>query len=205
MALAKMAPDGTCFKSRNAARPPVRVAAGAGVGLNGAMPSPSMIGPGPDSDGQHICLDLPDLARTAALGRALAAVARPGDCIALHGDLGAGKTELARAFLRAAGVEEDVPSPTFAIVQPYDTDLGPVAHFDLYRIESPEDLDEIGFEAALDDGIVLVEWPERAGARLPLDRLDLTLTLDAEGHRTARLHALGDWPSRLARCLAEPA
>ncbi|MCF4167652.1 tRNA (adenosine(37)-N6)-threonylcarbamoyltransferase complex ATPase subunit type 1 TsaE [Zavarzinia compransoris] len=169
------------------------------------MPSQSMPGARPESDDQSLCLDLPDLARTAALGRALAGAARPGDCIALHGDLGAGKTELARAFLRAAGVSEDVPSPTFAIVQPYDTDLGPVAHFDLYRIESPSDLDEIGFEAALDDGIVLVEWPERAGPRLPADRLDVTLTLGPEGRRTARLQALGDWLSRLAGLFPDPA
>ena len=133
----------------------------------------------PDSDPSRVQIDLPDLDGTAALAARLARLARPGDCIALRGDLGAGKTELARAFLRAAGVVEDVPSPTFALVQPYDTDLGPVAHFDLYRIEDPSELDELGFDAALDDGIVLVEWPDRLGSRLPADRLDVTLTLTA--------------------------
>lgn len=141
--------------------------------------------------------DLPDLSRTKALAQALAARVRAGDCLALWGDLGAGKTEFARALLRALGVTEDVPSPTFALVQPYDTDAGPVAHFDLYRIESEADLDEIGFEAALDDGIVLVEWPGRAGRRLPADRLDITFSLNTAGDRAADLAGHGDWPARL--------
>lgn len=142
-------------------------------------------------------LALPDLPRTAALAKALAPLARAGDCIALWGDLGAGKTEFARAFLRALGVVEDVPSPTFALVQPYDTDAGPVAHFDLYRIEAEAELDEIGFEAALEDGIVLVEWPGRAGRRLPDDRLDIVFSLDSSGQRAATLTGHGDWPARL--------
>ncbi len=152
-------------------------------------------------------IDLPDLDGTAALAARLAHLARPGDCIALRGDLGAGKTALARAFLRAAGVTEDVPSPTFALVQPYDTDLGPIAHFDLYRVEDPSELDELGFEAALDDGIVLVEWPDRLGPRLPADRLDITLSLAADGAqssseagfaRRAELIGHGSWSRRIA-------
>ncbi|TDP40442.1 tRNA (adenosine(37)-N6)-threonylcarbamoyltransferase complex ATPase subunit type 1 TsaE [Zavarzinia compransoris] len=154
--------------------------------------------PDTESDLPQKHLALPDLAGTAGLARKLAETARAGDCFALWGDLGAGKTEFARAFLRAAGVTEDVPSPTFAIVQPYDTGIGPIAHFDLYRIESAADLDEVGFDMALDDGIVLVEWPGHAGDRLPGDRLDIQFTLGPAGDRAAALTGRGSWRARLA-------
>ena len=151
-----------------------------------------------ESDLPRLPLALPDLAATQDLARRLAVLARAGDCLALWGDLGAGKTEFARAFLRAAGVVEDVPSPTFAIVQPYETNLGPIAHFDLYRIESADELDEVGFDMALDDGIVLVEWPGQAGKRLPADRLDLHFTLGPAGDRAVALTGRGSWRARLA-------
>ena len=157
------------------------------------MPSPV-----PDSDPFRVTIALPDLDRTLLLAARIAPLGRAGDCVALWGDLGAGKTELARGWLRAAGVAEDIPSPTFALVQPYETDLGPISHFDLYRLNGPDDAQEIGFEAALDEGLVLVEWPDRLGSRLPAERLDIELSLDPAGGRQARLTGHGGWAARLA-------
>ena len=123
-------------------------------------------------------IELPDEAATAALARRLAPWLKPGDLVALHGDLGAGKTSFARALIRALsgrdGAEREVPSPTFTLVQTYETPAGPVHHFDLYRIRSPDELTEIGWDEALGGGIALVEWPERAGTLLPATRLDVT-------------------------------
>jgi len=153
-------------------------------------------------------LSLPDAAATARLGAALAAVLRAGDVVALYGDLGAGKTALARALIRAlpgpdgpeAAAVEEVPSPTFTLVQTYERDPAPVWHFDLYRIEDPAEIDELGFAEALADGIVLVEWPERLGDRLPAGALAVTLGFAGAGGegRRARLRGGGDWPRRLA-------
>ncbi|HEU0095401.1 MAG TPA: tRNA (adenosine(37)-N6)-threonylcarbamoyltransferase complex ATPase subunit type 1 TsaE, partial [Rhizomicrobium sp.] len=116
-------------------------------------------------------LPLPDLDATAHLGAAIAAGLRMGDVVALWGDLGAGKTTLARAILRALGVTEDVPSPTFTLVQSYDTSRFAVAHYDLYRLKSAREIRELGFDEALEDGVALVEWPERAPEALPPDAL----------------------------------
>jgi tRNA threonylcarbamoyl adenosine modification protein YjeE len=106
---------------------------------------------------------LPDDAATAALGARLAAQLRPGDLVLLTGGLGAGKTALARAVIRALAGDPalDVPSPSFALVQPYEAQGGPLLHADLYRLSDPREIDELGlFDSA--DAIVLVEWPERA-------------------------------------------
>jgi tRNA threonylcarbamoyladenosine biosynthesis protein TsaE len=123
-------------------------------------------------------IDLPDEAATADLARGLGAVLKAGDVVALRGDLGAGKTSFARALIRslsgADGADRDVPSPTFTLVQSYETPVARIHHFDLYRIAAPDELIEIGWDDALADGIVLVEWPDRAGALLPAKRLDLT-------------------------------
>ena len=129
---------------------------------------------------------LPGLAATDALGRRLADGLKRGDALALWGDLGAGKTTLARAILRALGVTEDVPSPTFTLVQRYDTPRLTVHHFDLYRLKREAELDELGWDDALADGAALVEWPERAGARLPPDTRHVRLTL-ANGARQAEI------------------
>ena len=130
---------------------------------------------------------LPDEAATALLGEDLAAALRPGDVVALKGDLGAGKTTLARALIRALADDPDldVPSPTFTLVQTYEARL-PVAHFDLYRLGSPAELDELGFDEAAADGVALVEWPERAGDRLPADAIVVELTQLGDG-RLARI------------------
>jgi tRNA threonylcarbamoyladenosine biosynthesis protein TsaE len=140
-----------------------------------------------------IDISLPDPAATAQLARRLAAVARPGDLIALHGTLGMGKTAFARAFIQyIAGAEEEVPSPTFTLVQSYETEAGPIWHFDLYRLSRPDDAWELGLEDALADGITLIEWPERLGSQLPRRRLDLTLRPgDGPEARHALLDARG--------------
>jgi tRNA threonylcarbamoyl adenosine modification protein YjeE len=140
---------------------------------------------------------LPDLAATDALAARIAAGLQAGHSIALKGDLGAGKTTLARAILRALGVSEHVPSPTFTLVQSYETAKGTVFHFDLYRVEEARELDELGFDDALDQGIVLVEWPERAGARLPDEILNVALTLD-DGGRSATVSGGLYWKQILA-------
>ena len=136
---------------------------------------------------------------TADFAAALAKVVRAGDVITLSGPLGVGKTRLVRALLHALGHYGEVPSPTFAIVQPYEELDPPVWHVDLYRIEDVAELDEIGLEAAA-DGLLLVEWPERAGEDAWPDALRLSLAFAEAGARalTARLPSgwEGRWPLR---------
>ena len=142
-------------------------------------------------------LFLPDEAATARLAQKLAPQLKPGDVIALHGGLGAGKTTFARALISALnGETTDVPSPTYTLVQSYDTPGLTVYHFDLYRLDQPDDVMELGWDETM-DGLALIEWPGKAGDHLPAWRLDLTLEQTAEG-RTARLEAHGeDWQARL--------
>jgi tRNA threonylcarbamoyladenosine biosynthesis protein TsaE len=146
-----------------------------------------------------ITLDLADEAATAQLAATLAGLAGPGDIIALAGDLGAGKTALARAFVRTlVGADEEVPSPTFTLVQTYDYDLGTIWHFDLYRLDRPDDALELGIEDAFADGICLIEWPDRLGPFLPADRLTVTLGPGpATEARRARLDGGPAWRRRL--------
>jgi tRNA threonylcarbamoyl adenosine modification protein YjeE len=138
---------------------------------------------------------LPDLDATGRLGRAIASGLQRGDAVALWGELGAGKTTLARAILHGLGVTEDVPSPTFTLVQSYDTSP-PIAHYDLYRLKSAAEMDELGFDDALDQGAVLVEWPERAPESLPAEALHVRLALHDAG-RVARVTGPGRWESVL--------
>jgi tRNA threonylcarbamoyladenosine biosynthesis protein TsaE len=143
-----------------------------------------------------LSLPLPGEADTAALGERLAEHARPGDVIALHGDLGAGKTTLARALIRRlAGPETEAPSPTFTLVQTYQTPGLTIWHFDLYRLNDPREARELGMEEAI-EGLSLIEWPERLGRDLPLARLEVRLSFHGDG-RIARLVDLDDWSSRL--------
>ncbi len=132
-------------------------------------------------------LPLANEAATEQFGATLAARLKPGDVVGLKGELGAGKTTLARAILRAAAGNPDliVPSPTFTLVEVYETPQGTYWHFDLYRLEAPEQVFELGWEEARAEGIVIVEWPERLGELLP-NHLSVTLDVDGEGRR-ARL------------------
>jgi tRNA threonylcarbamoyladenosine biosynthesis protein TsaE len=139
---------------------------------------------------------LADEGATEAIGRRLAAAIRPGDVVALSGPLGVGKTALSRAVLRAAGHAGEVPSPTFAIVQPYDDLPVPIWHCDLYRLEDPSELEELGLDSALEDGVLLVEWPEKAGAAAWPQALRLLLDFAADGQRRLTWEVPAAWEGR---------
>ncbi|NVN02379.1 MULTISPECIES: tRNA (adenosine(37)-N6)-threonylcarbamoyltransferase complex ATPase subunit type 1 TsaE [Asaia] len=141
-------------------------------------------------------IDLPDQPATEAFAARLAGLAQPGDVIALHGEMGMGKSVFARAFLRALAQDPalEVPSPTFSLVQTYDTAKGAVAHFDLWRLDGPDALFELGWDE-LQEGIMLVEWPERAEDELPDHALHLTLT-EGEAEEARRMTIKG-WSDRL--------
>jgi len=146
-----------------------------------------------ENKGFAVTLTLNGLMDTDALGAAIAAGLRAGDTIALKGDLGAGKTTLARAILRGLGVTEDVPSPSFTLVQEYETPKLAVRHYDFYRIENAREIDELGIDDALDDGAVLIEWPERAENRIARDALRVSLTASSETARKAEIEGPSRW------------
>jgi tRNA threonylcarbamoyladenosine biosynthesis protein TsaE len=134
------------------------------------------------------------------LGAAIAARLSPGEAICLYGALGAGKSTLARGLIRALTTpDEEVPSPTFTLVQLYAARAFPLAHFDLYRLKSAAEAYELGLDEALEDGVAVIEWPQRLGDALPPDRLDIEIALpeaeDAEG-RHVRLSGYGSWKGR---------
>lgn len=141
---------------------------------------------------------LADEDETLALGTELAALVRAGDVITLSGDLGAGKTTLARGLLAALGLEGEAPSPTFAIVQTYgppETRL-PVAHVDLYRIDHADDAEELGLDDLRADHLLLVEWPERLGADAWRDALQLRLEAVGDGGRRLTAKVPPSWEAR---------
>ncbi len=138
---------------------------------------------------------LADEAATAALGAQLAAMLRPGDVVTLSGPLGVGKTALARAVLAALGHTGEVPSPSFAIVQPYDALVPPVLHVDLYRIADPAELAELGLDEAR-DAVLIVEWPERAGDAAWRQALRLSLDFAAAGARRLTAEVPPPWEGR---------
>ena len=141
-------------------------------------------------------LDLPDEGATSRLGAAVASALKPGEAVCLKGPLGAGKSTLARALVRTLTTpHEDVPSPTFTLVQFYEGARFPLAHFDLYRLERASEAFEIGLDEALEEGAAVIEWPERLDWRLPADRLDIDIAISGEG-RTARLSPHGAWKGR---------
>ena len=141
---------------------------------------------------------LPDAAASHALGGALAGLVRAGDVIALSGPLGAGKTSIARGLLAALGLAGEAPSPSFAIVQPYDPPevTMPVLHVDLYRIDDPREVEELGLDDARADTLLIVEWPERLDARYWRDALWLTLAIAADGSRALTAQVPAAWRDR---------
>lgn len=139
---------------------------------------------------------LPDLAATRRLAEALASLLRPGDVVTLSGELGAGKTEFVRAAIRAlAGADIEVPSPSFTLIQRYPLPGFELWHADFYRLAGPGELGELGLEEAFGDGVVFVEWPERAMNELPADRLELEFCFAPELGENARLVRLRAGPS----------
>jgi tRNA threonylcarbamoyladenosine biosynthesis protein TsaE len=158
--------------------------------------------PQPRSAAFAVTLDLDSVAATERLAARLAAVARIGDVIALSGELGTGKTAFARAFVRALTTPaEEVPSPTFTLVQVYDGTSGPIYHFDLYRVRSPAEAWELGIEEAFALGISLIEWPERLGPLMPAGRLELRFALvPGRGDEARRVEIVTEdgWRDRLA-------
>lgn len=140
-------------------------------------------------------------AGTAAVAAAVAKVCAAGDVIALSGVLGSGKTVFARGFVHAlTGPDEDVPSPTFTLVQTYPAAPAPIYHFDLYRLEHAEEVWELGIEDAFAEGVSLIEWPERLGVLLPADRLDIAFAAAGDGDpesRRLRLRGGASWRDRL--------
>jgi len=144
-------------------------------------------------------LTLTDADATTRLGRAIAPLLAPGEAVLLYGPLGMGKSTLARGLIRALTTpDEDVPSPTFTLVQFYESEP-PVAHFDLYRLTRPDEAAEIGLDEALDEGCAVVEWPERLGddpgAWVGPDRLVITLSEAGDGRR-ASISGLGAWEAK---------
>ena len=151
-----------------------------------------------------IVIELPDEAATAALAARVASLARPGDVIALKGELGAGKTSFARAFIRARGSAEEVPSPTFTLVQIYEFGDAAIWHVDCYRLRDPEEAWELGIEDAFREGISLIEWPELLGPLLPARRLEIALSAGATPMaRRAAIDPGADWEARLAGLAVE--
>ena len=145
-----------------------------------------------------LILDLESAAETEALGRRIADALQPGDTVTLSGALGAGKTLLARSIVRRFLPQEEVPSPTFTLVQTYDAPAFAIWHVDLYRLRSQTEVRELGLDDALDGGVLIIEWPDRMGDLLPRDRLDISF--EHEDHPTERLVkvvARGSWAARI--------
>ncbi len=150
--------------------------------------------------------ELGDEAATAALAKRIATFISAGDLVTLSGDLGAGKTTLARALIRelTGDPDHEVPSPTFTLMQVYEGKRFPIVHADLYRIKSPDELAELGWDEASEGALLLVEWAARAGG-LPDTRLDIELRLDAaqgDTHRTATVTGHGDFGARVVRAMS---
>jgi tRNA threonylcarbamoyladenosine biosynthesis protein TsaE len=133
---------------------------------------------------------------TERFGRSLAAQLRGGDAIALFGELGAGKTTLARGILAGLGHDGEVASPTFPIVIPYESVRIPVWHVDLYRLDDPAEIEELALDEALQDGALIVEWPERMGLALWPHSLRLTLRRQGEGARALTADVPAAWGAR---------
>lgn len=148
---------------------------------------------------RFVTFSIASIEETEALAARLAGLLRSGDVVALHGDLGAGKTSFVRGILRALGHQGEVPSPTFSLVQQYETGSLEIWHFDFYRLESGEEVRELGIEDALASGVSLIEWPERAPDQLPADRLDVHIEAPPGGEEEARSFRFVGYTSWLPR------
>lgn len=142
---------------------------------------------------------LPTLESTQALAQTLAEVTSCPNCITLRGDLGAGKTSFSQFFIRhLTSKNQDVTSPTFTLLQTYDTHKGPIWHYDLYRLENPEETIELAMDDAFDNTITLIEWPEIMESTLPRNRLDIVFSFtETPNERNVELKAHGHWQSVL--------
>jgi len=147
-----------------------------------------------------ITISLPEEHDTYALGQRLSSISRIGDVIGLSGKLGAGKTVLARGIIQAwTDRNEEVPSPTYALVQIYEHNKGIVSHFDLYRLAALEDALELGIDEAISTGLTLIEWPERLGDHMPRHSLNIHLSIsDNNSYRIAELRYYETWDTRLS-------
>ena len=160
------------------------------------MPASAPVNAETLNDSRNIAL--PDAEATLALGRRIGAGMTRGDVVCLSGNLGAGKTTLARGAVEAwTGQAQDAPSPTYTLVQTYEGAKGELWHIDLYRLKRAQDAWELGLADAFVEAACLIEWPERLEDRLPGDRLDVALASQGEG-RSAALTAHGAWRKRLA-------
>ncbi len=135
-------------------------------------------------------------AEMLVFGAKLAKTLSAGDVIALSGDLGAGKTTLARGIIQSLCGDMEVPSPTYTIVQTYDAPDFEIWHCDLYRLKTPDDIYELGLLDAMDEAVCLIEWPDRMGVLLPKTALGLDISFDGEG-RSLNLSGLAEWEKRL--------
>lgn len=146
-------------------------------------------------------LDLSGLAATERLAARLAARIRPGESVLLSGPLGVGKSAFARAFVRAwiGDPAAEVPSPTFTLVQPYEGRRGTVWHCDFYRLGDPDELAELGVEQGFAEAVMLIEWPERLGCWLPVDRLELRFEMcqHSDDARRVTIGGFGVWAGRI--------
>lgn len=150
-----------------------------------------------------LILTWPDSDATARAGAELGHMLRPADVILLMGDVGAGKTHFARALIQSVlDTREDVPSPTFTLVQEYDTRVGPVWHTDLYRISTDTELDELGLFEAFETAICLVEWPDRLGSQAPIHALTLSIEQAGDGRRATFQWTDAKWGPKLNTLVA---
>ncbi len=134
---------------------------------------------------------------TADLAKNLSKILEIGDVVLLNGDLGSGKTAFTRYLINSiTNKKTEVPSPTFTILQNYDTNIGEIYHFDLYRLENENEVIEIGFEEALIYGITIIEWPDRLGKYIPEDRLELSLSINLDQTRTVEIVGFGNWTDK---------
>lgn len=148
---------------------------------------------------QEKTITLKDEVATAQLATKLADVVQPGDTLLLSGDIGAGKTAFSRALIRACiGTQEDVPSPTFTLVQTYDAPKSEIWHCDLYRLSDPQDVIELGLEEAFDTAICLIEWPDRLGDIAPKDALSMTFVAGESDHAVT-LRMTERWAEKLGQ------